>query len=493
LAQREASEGGAKAAGGARDGLVSGSIGLASRASSQLVLLAVTLVATRMLTVAEFGAYAIAAALMFLARNLLYVGAYEYLLKAPDENRAADCLVVNLGVGLAAMAGFALLSLASQPLFGTDEVRLLLLALLPSVLMVALTSWYEALLLKRHRIRPYYAVTLAAELIGGVVAVACLVAGVGVLSLVVQTYARLGSMILAYALIGARPVLQAPERAAMRLVFDWSGRRYLAAFLNFGSNYGADLVLGVLMTPAATGIFRAAHRIVHALADLFVQPLLKIAQMQVSTRMAAGLGPGSDWLRMFTGVAAVGWAALAGLAATAAELVPIVLGHQWDAAAPVVSVLCAVRAFSLLDSVSTAVLVACDRQQFMLRVQIAVTVAVIGLSAVAAPFGPVWVAVATGLVSLILSLVYAHEARRLSAIGAEVLNRALLTALAPAAMVVVAVIGTRALGGEAATLPVLLSAGLVAGVAGLALMRRPVVDALAAIGRRAPAAQASAA
>ncbi|MGL6042715.1 MAG: oligosaccharide flippase family protein, partial [Sandaracinobacteroides sp.] len=226
-------------AGGAKAGLVSGSIGFASRASSQLVLLAVTLVATRTLTIAEFGAFAIAAALMFLARNLLYVGAYEYLLKAPDESSAADCLGINILVGLSAMVVFAALSFASGPLFGTDDVRLLLLALLPAVLLVAATSWYEALLLRRQRIRPYYAVTLGAELIGGIVAIGCLLAGVGVFALVVQTYARLGTMLIAYVVIGARPVLASPRRATMKAVFDWSGRRYLAAFLNFGSNYGA--------------------------------------------------------------------------------------------------------------------------------------------------------------------------------------------------------------------------------------------------------------
>ncbi|MGL6042489.1 MAG: hypothetical protein ACRC1J_01055, partial [Sandaracinobacteroides sp.] len=60
-----------------------------------------------------------------------------------------------------------------------------------------------------------------------------------------------------------------------------------------------------------------------------------------------------------------------------------------------------------------------------------------------------------------------------------------------AAVVVTAVLATRNVVGPSVSLPMLLAAGLVAGVAAIAVLRRPVIEALSAIGRRAPVAQAS--
>jgi O-antigen/teichoic acid export membrane protein len=473
------------AAGDAKAGLVSGSIGFASRMVSQALVLGVTLVAARLLTIAEFGALAIASALFFLARNLLYVGAYEYLLKSPAAPRlAANCLAANGVVATITVGCLALFALASGHLFGTDDIALLLLALLPSIFVVALTSWNEALLLRAGHIRAYYLANIAAEVLGAAVAVGTLLAGLGILSLVAQTYTRLGLLLLAYlAMQGRRGMaLAAPARADIAEVIGWSGRRYLAAFLNFGFNQGADMVLGILMSPAAAGLFRGAHRIVHALADLFVQPLLKLAQVQVSGRVARGEGPGAAWLSMFTGVAAIAWAALAGLAATADRLVPLVLGPHWAAAAPVVVVLCAVRALSLVDSVSTPVLVASDRQRFMLRVQVGASAGVLGASALVASAGPAAVAAATGLVALVLTLLYLDEARRLSGIARAEIVRAIALAALPALLVGAAVEAVLVLGPAEPPLALLLAAGLAAAVLGLLLLRGPVRSAMVAMG-----------
>jgi hypothetical protein len=91
-------------------GVKSGSFGVVARASSQLGTLIVTLFSTRMLAIEEFGAFAIASALMVLSRNTFYVGSYEFLLKSqpvpdrvvPRDKRPVRVAVIRLPRGLRA-------------------------------------------------------------------------------------------------------------------------------------------------------------------------------------------------------------------------------------------------------------------------------------------------------------------------------------------------------------------------------------------------------
>jgi O-antigen/teichoic acid export membrane protein len=470
-----------------RAGLMNGSVGFIARGFSQLALLAVTVVATRFLSTADFGAFAIASAFLFLMRNLLYVGPYEYLLKSPETpTLAGSCLVANLAISVLAALGFALLSLVSTPLFGTGDIGWLLLALMPSLLLAAGTSWNEAVMLRQQRVQRYYVFNVIGDSIGAAVALSCLVAGLELVALVAQVYARLATLLVLYLIDRRSVALPRAQRAEVRQVMGWSRSRYGAAFLNFGSVYGADIVLGILLSPAATGLYRAANRIVSALSDLFVQPLLKIAQTNVSARVARGQGPGKAWLGMFAAVAAFAWAALAALALTAHDIIPIILGPQWTAASPLVVIFCFARAFSVLDSVATPVLVASDQQRFMLRIQLAVASLTITGSAALAYVGPSAVATGVACLGASLSILYAQRALALSGAHSRDFLEAVVIALVPALAVAMAYLASdwaaRALTGEPCPLALQILWMMVAGIIGLAVVRRPLLAAIATLG-----------
>ncbi len=467
-----------------RAGLASGSTGFMARAISQVAVLGITIVATRVLGTTAFGAYAIALAFSYLARNLLYVGPYEYLLKSPlTPTLAASCLVANLGLAAAMAVLVAALAAFAEPLFGTPDVGWLLVRLAPTFVLVAVSSWAEALLLRDGAMRRYYLTIVVGDLLGAAVAVTCLLAGFGLAALVVHAYVRLGTMVLLYLSYRGFALEWAGDRAEMGAVLAWSRARYGASLLNFGSGYGADLVLGLLLSPAATGLYRAASRIVSALSDLFAQPLLKIAQTDVSARLAAGGGPGLGWLAMFGGIAAVAWAALAGLALAAGDIVPFVLGEQWRAAAPLVAVFCAARGLLLIDAVTTPLLVAVDQQRFMLPIQTAAAVAAVVSSTVLGRWGPMPVAVATAVIALAMSTLYARRALQLAAAPAPAFGAALAVAVTPALGVAMAWLASEAAAGSGMALHPLarLAAMAVGGLLGLVVVRRPLGRSLAAL------------
>lgn len=473
-------------------GIVSGSVGFASRALVQLLMFGVTIVATRVLTIDAFGAYALASLFLILARALFYVGPYEYLLKSkPDPQLYSACFSANLA--LAGLSGCVLAGcyFMAPLVFETDVVGLLIALLAPSILLVATTAWYEAMLLRSGRVRQYYLGTLIGDICGATVAVGLLLNDFGVKSLVVQTYARLFVLLLFYVL-GAKDhpgFGHGIKRIAE--ILSWSRARYAAVLLNFTSAYGADILLGALLSPAATGLYRASSRIVSSLTDLFAQPLQKIAQTNLSARFVREQDLGNSWLTMLSGVGAIAWSALLTLAYLASDLVPFALGEKWSPAVPVVIAFCVIKSFSMLDAVTTSFLVCHDRQHAMLGVQIGAAAAVIALALAFAPWGATAVAIAVGAATTAMSIIYGVMAMRISQQGAEALISLARTSAPPVLCVAFGLAlmdwFTPGLKGETAIL-----AGMMAALFGFAIgsyaVRYRMLSAIGSLGHAAPGA-----
>lgn len=423
------------------DGIVSGSIGFLSRATVQLLLFGVTIVATRQLSLDAFGSYALASLFLIVARALFYVGPYEYLLKMPHtEYLYSTCFRAN--VILATFVSFllGLIYVIAPIMFASENISTLIAYLAPSIFLVAITAWYEAVLLRSLRVRRYYLSTLIGDCLGALIAVILLFKGMGVLSLVAQTYTRLIVILVLYAIGTTRRPQIGIGWENVSQVFRWSKERYFAVLLNFSSTYGADIILGIFLSPSATGLYRASSRIVSTLTDLFAQPLQKISQTNLSARHVQNRGLDTSWLTMLSGVGAIGWAGLTTLAFLADDLVPLALGEKWTPAVPIVISFCAIKAFSLLDAVTTSFLVCHDRQKMMLRVQICTALTVLLLAWFLSPFGTIWVAIGVGCATAGMSLTYGAMVVRLSKAGAHAIMDTAKTSVPPVLGVVLALV-----------------------------------------------------
>jgi O-antigen/teichoic acid export membrane protein len=396
-------------------GAVNAVIGVFSRGSSQIVTFLLTLVAARYLTPAQFGIFSLAAIATTLIRTLLYSGAFEHLLKAKNaRDESTECLLVNIFVAVAASGIVIVGAVVARAIAGPSILTDLLLILLPSNLIAAITGWQESLLLRTSRIRIYYGATLFAEVVAMTVAVLLFNAGAGIWSLAGQIYTRNITILCLYFII-ERPILSSkPSRAKTMEVLGWSLHRYGTLLLSFGSTYAADIFLGIFLSPAATGLYRASSRLVTAIADMIGQPTRLIAMTIFSARAARGVSSATVWPGIFAVSAIFGWSALAGLAAGASTFVPLILGAKWAAAVPIVAILCIARAFTVLDSITGAALVAADHARVLLYRQTIAGVTLLITLTIVAPFGVVAVAVATAVVALANSvLLLAFVLRRL--------------------------------------------------------------------------------
>lgn len=453
-------------------------VGASARASSQIVTVVVTLFAARQLAPTAFGTFAIASAWVTLVRTIFYGGAYEYLLKAPDARKASsECLATNLAVGLILTVPLLLFVPFSSAVFKSAVVGHLLLALAPSNLVAAFGAWQEALVLRRDRLRAYYAVFSASEILSGVVAVVMLAMGSGIEALVVQVYARAVVCLVGFLLLGATVLSERFSKARFDEIMHWSLTRHFSVFLGFGTTYAADIILGFTLSPAAAGLYRASNRIVTAVSDVITQPARMMALSAFSRLAADGRTAERQWASFSAVAAVVGWSALGGLAVIGPVLVPTILGDAWRPASSLVPVLCAARALSLLDTLSGTMLVTYDRQKLVFRMQIVIAVAMLVALLVTARYGvgaATWGILATAVFSS--SLQFLMGWRHFPGAAAE-FRRHAAVALAPVASTVVgAGLVLRMMGGAwhpAVVIALVVIAGAAAWGLAILAMRHP--------------------
>jgi O-antigen/teichoic acid export membrane protein len=455
-----------------KSGVVAGAlnaiVGVASRASSQIVTLLLTLVAARYLTPTEFGIFSLAAIATTLIRTLLYCGAFEHLLKAKDASEeASECLAVNVLVVLVTSAVVAAGALIARAAGGPDLLTDLLLLLLPSNLIAAITGWQESLLLRTERIRHYYFATLAAEIVALGVAVALFVNGAGIWALAGQVYARNLIMMLLYFVIGKIIFSDRFSRAKLVEVLRWSLDRYWTVSLAFGSTYAADVLLGVFLSPAATGLYRASSRLVTAISDMICQPTKLIGLAIFSARAARGESFAEIWPGVFAIAALFGWAALAVLGAGAATFVPLVLGPQWAGAVPLVMILCVARAMNVLDAVTGTVLVVADQARQILRIQMVASGVLLVALTLTAQLGIVALTIAVAVVAMgTTGLLAVTAARQMPGSGAVLLANLPLVIIPVSATAAGAWFAHTMV--ESHPMPLLLQAAVIAAAGGLA-------------------------
>ncbi len=466
-------------------GILSVLSGMLARGSNQLFLIGVTLVATRMLTPADFGVFAIAATFVTLSRTLLYTGPFEYMMKAVDLKAVASaCLAVTVLMVLFSAAAMGLIALAAPLIFKSQTVAILMLALIPSNAIAAVASWEEAQLLRSGRVQVYYIVTAGVEVISAGVAVALLLSGRGLFSLVAQIYTRLFLLAVIYRMMIAPPPWRWPAFSEIATVGRWSLARYSSTTVGFLSHYSGDLILGAVLSPAATGLYRASNRIVTAASDVFAQPAGLLAGTQLARRFARGAAPDDTFIRLFCGIAIFAWPALALMASLADRLTPLVLGKQWLAAAPVVTIICLARMVELVGTPSSAQLVSYDRQGVVLKNQLIASVSLAVLSLGAARFGVVAVALVNVFVALLSTTLLARAASRLGGVRRDVWVRAAVLVGAPTLLTLVAVwVGRILLSESLDQRPILFIAaatlcGMGGWLAGVSLFYRRALDAI---------------
>ncbi len=347
-------------------------VGLVVRTASQVMSLVLLLLAGRFLTIELFGVFALAVILLNLSQVLLYSGIYNFILKEPgiDEflGTAMTLQMLMALVFAAAIGGLGALVLTFSQ---AELLGQLILATAPLPLIGFVACWQEAMALREHRVRLYYACLFLAEFAGFVTGIALLIGGFGVWALIVSRYVAGVALSVGLTFISGKMPRPGFSMSAARKITGYSIGLYGGSALTFFTTYWSDIIIGLVLSTRAVGLFRMGARTATAAFDVFAQTT-RVLSWQVTGR-AAREGRSDDpiWVSMYAAVLAVMLGALGSMAVLGRELTLSVLGEEWLPMVPVLQIICAVRVLASFDLVATAQLAAHGDTRFLFRMRLA--------------------------------------------------------------------------------------------------------------------------
>lgn len=266
-----------------------------ARSLQQIAQFFVTLLAARFLLPAEYGIYTLAVVFVSLAQTLTYTGVFHFIVSHKGEERivldTSFWMIAGLGVGGAAVLALAAPFIAD--LYDAPDLKqvLWLLALIQP--FAAYGAWASAVLLRRNRMQLHFGIMIAQNLLALVGGVALLVSWKSLFALVIFRYVRVISGAVLYIFAGRLwPGFRFRASVASEAL-RYASALYGTRFLNFLSNYGADLVLGLAFSTAEAGLYRFGNRLASAAVDIVAQPMrsFAISQFGAANRSNEPFGP----------------------------------------------------------------------------------------------------------------------------------------------------------------------------------------------------------
>lgn len=367
----------------------------------QAVNFAVFVTLARLLGTRDYGLLSMASVFIVLSEQLVRESLSEYLIALhdprPGDFDANFWLLAGLGVALALV--LAAIAPWAARAYGEPEVRGLILALAPSVIIVALNAVPVAILRRQLEFRVLSLRAIAGVVAGGMVGIGMALKGFGVWSFVGQWLTLISTnAVMAWTAVDWRPGFAA-SRAELRRAAAFGAQVLGLRAGELAATQTPLLIIGATLGPVATGLFSVSWRLVETLSFLIVTPLRQASQSAFAALTRQGGGAGALLLDIarLTGVVALPF--FAGLSILSGPMILLVFGPDWLGAAPVLAVMAAMGVYLCLNRVQMA---------FCLAAGQAGAISALAWAVVALAAGLIWLASAHGIVAVAVAAVAAQ-------------------------------------------------------------------------------------
>ena len=344
-------------------------------------------------------------------------------------------------------ATLMLLGVAISPLiamfFSNPAVMPLFAVLSCSFLFASLGQTQQALLTREMSFRSLELRTIAATLVGAAFALVLALASFG-------AWAIIGQVVMTSAVSTLMLWTVSPWRP--QLVFSRERFRSLGSFgvktlgmrmLVWVNLNGDNLLVGRFIGGTALGIYSIAYNVMVLPSANIISPLRDVlyaafARLQHDTRRL-----GDAWLRVNNLAGSLLVPAFLGLAVIAPDFVPAVLGQDWDAAIPVLQLLCLGGAAGSLQTFNGQVYQALGRPGLFLRFMSFATAVMFGCFVVGLIWGVVGVAGSFAVARTVALVANSIQMSRLMDLGLWRMFRSYLAVFARAGVMAAAVYAGR--------------------------------------------------
>ncbi len=449
-----------------------------------LVHFAVTLVLARLLSPADVGIFSMTVMFANIAALFRDFGVTTYLQREPelDDDKRASALSFLLITSWGTAAAMYLLSGPVAAFFNEPGVGRVMRVFCLSFLIVPFASYFYGLLARDLQAGKQAVIGAVGTV---AYAVCCLVLAAldfGYMALAWANFANIAATIAAHLVMRSGRL---PGRLSLlhwRSLLHFGGGSLLGSFLEKVNQSVPDLLLGKLSGATSVGLFSRANGLMGLLGQM-IWPAVSYTTLPFLARSHhEGTALGPIIIRGLNLVCMIGWPVFMGLALFSKEVIHVLYGDQWLAAAPLASILAVGFAARLLVCLTSASLTAVGRPYLAGQasaVDLAARVAAVALFGVA----ELWhFAVAIALADVLSTAFPIWQMRRYLGLHVRELLRSLgqtlQACLLPWATVLVLRFTLPDGWPDALALVVVLGLGLLAWMAGMRWVQHPLLDEL---------------
>ncbi|WP_281413025.1 oligosaccharide flippase family protein [Rhizobium sp. BK377] len=360
-----------------------------ARLVSQFCGIGTLLVAARVLSPAEVGIFAMVSSTVLLQSKIAEAGWSEYLIAAPhDRELPGTVLYCALASGLAfTILGLIGLAVSLVWLTPAGSIFFTLLLLMATIVPGTFIICQSGVLVRDRRLRELAFYQAASEFSGLLVTTGGLLLGWGIIALAAgRCCVVLVALVMSMGFARWLPRFEF-KLATAREALAYSSRLLASRLMQFAQSYGAEFLIVFFIGATEVGLYRMASRIVGAVTELISEPVRMLAWSYFS-RQQGEAGGGAEGLARLAGLimAATAFAALPvfmGLAVISEQLVSVLLGAQWLAAAPVLILLAAARGIAVVQMLNEPVLSITGRVALLPRLNMLFTATSLACLAIA--------------------------------------------------------------------------------------------------------------
>lgn len=352
------------------------------------------MVLARLLTPDEVGVYAIGALLVGLAQVLRDFGVGPYVIQEKELTR--DKLRAALGTSmLVAWLLAACVLLAGWPaakFYHEPRLRTVLQLLSLNFVLIPFSAVALPYLRRQMRFSAIFGINLAQTAVQLLCTVVLAWRGHGYLSLAWGAVAGAFAVLVASLCWRPPDMPCLPARRGMRAILSFGSLSTAGTVIDEAGVAAPDLIVGKMIGVAEVGIFGKAMGVVNVFNQLVTAAISPVIFPLFSAQARAGADLRLSYLKTASYVTALAWPFFGFVAVMAPALVRVLYGDQWDAAIPLIRIICISSALYSMFSMARYLFVAMGAVKRQAKLDAMAVAARVAAVLLAAPFGLAWVA-----------------------------------------------------------------------------------------------------
>lgn len=353
----------------------------------KLIGLATTMIVARLLTPEQLGIFAIASGVVMLLSEFKLLGAADYLIReaelSEDKIRRALGLTMLISWGLGVTVAISGPWLAS--FYSIPSLETLFYILSVSFFLTPFISIPMALANRKFNFRIVLHVNFVGSVVSLIVTVVLIKLGLGFYALAWAVAARVLTEMLMVMISSDATVYWRPDFRRVRDIAIFGMFNSSASVLKRAIKILPDVVLGKVGTPTQVGLFSRGLGFVDFLASTLFMGVSPVVLPFLSETRRNGGDVLEAYTRACLMLGALVWPVLTVAAIASLPTIRIFFGPQWDAAAPVASLMAIWMIFRTTHNLSNNLLVAMGRERITMLKELALFVVAAVLVVVSAP------------------------------------------------------------------------------------------------------------